>query len=156
MVLKTSCLGTKMKDYKVFQYVYNKTHEHEDLIEEKYVFVDSEDELPKYIINYFFSDFNFLYYPAKSYSVAIIYAYLIHKLFDEEFYTTLNDKNLFCGNDKFFIPYEDDKKIYDFVIQEIGLFDKSFCLNLNIEQVFKTVKFFEKEFGVAVIDNVLI
>ena len=145
-----------MKDYKVIQYVYNKTHEHEDLIEEKYVIVDTEVELTNYIIDYFFKDFEFLYYPAKSYSVAIIYSYLLHKIFDEEFYTTLNDENLFCGNDKFFIPYEYDKKTYDVAIQDIGLLNESFRLNMSIEQVFKTVKFFEKEFGVTVIDNVLI
>ncbi len=137
-----------MKDYKVFQYVYNKTHEHEDLIEEKYVLIDSDEEVTKYAIAYFYKALDHLYYPAKSYSVAIIYAYLINKYFHEDFYATLDDENLFCGNDKFFIPYQENKKLYDAVIGELGLFSDSFCLNMEIEQVLKTVRFFEKEFGV--------
>ena len=137
-----------MKDYKVIQYVYNKTHQHVDLIEEKYIFIEAEQELIEYAINYFVKDFDSLYYPAKSYSVAIIYSYLINKYFNEEFYSSLNDENLFCNNDKFFVPYHENKKIYDTIIEKIGLFSGSFCLNMKIEQVCKTVRFFEEEFGI--------
>lgn len=138
----------KMKDYKVVQYIYNKTQVHEDLIEDDFIYMDKEEDIIDYGAAYFSKDLTFLYYPAKSYSVAIIYSYLIHKTFNEDFYEVLNDVDLFCGNDKFYTPYTQSKKIYDAIIDKIGLFDNNFSLNMNLEQVYKTVGFFAEEFGV--------
>lgn len=143
--------GTRMKDYKAYQYIYNRTHEHEDFIEEDYVYADTDQEILKYGVAYFYEDLSRLYYPAKSYSVAIIYSYLISKNFHENFYEVLNDEDLFCGNDRFFTPYQERKPLYDYIIKSIALFDEDFVLNMNLEQISKTVGFFEKEFGISIL-----
>jgi hypothetical protein len=59
----------------------------------------------------------------------------------------LNDPDLFCGNDRFFVPYDSAKEIYKEIFEAIGLFRPEFKLNLEINQVRDTVKYFHAEFG---------
>ena len=58
-------------------------------------------------------------YPIKSYMVAIIYATLINKHYGDPFYETLNDPDLFLGEDSFFKTYDADKETYDSIIKAI-------------------------------------
>jgi hypothetical protein len=53
--------------------------------------------------------------------VAIVYATLIEKIYGEDFYDTLNDENLFLGNDNFFQPYLQDSDVYDKIIEQLAL-----------------------------------
>lgn len=99
-------------------------------------------------IAYFKSPRSELVFPAKSYAVAIIYAYLIQKHFNTEFYTSLDDHDLLGGNDKYFVRYSSSKKIYDEIIESVQVFGPDFCLNLQLEQIATTVYYFNLEFGI--------
>lgn len=55
-------------------------------------------------------------YPAKSRMVAIIYATMINQVYGDDFYATLDDPDLLYGQDDFFVPYSEDRKTYDAII----------------------------------------
>lgn len=96
------------------------------------------------VIN-FFNNGSYLIYPAKSYFVAIIYAKCLEKYFHQNFYEMLNDKDL-LPDDKFFITYQNDKVLYDNILDNIGEIWKYDSIN-------KTVDYFKKEFLVDGINN---
>ncbi|MEE2671828.1 MAG: hypothetical protein VYA54_08960 [Bdellovibrionota bacterium] len=136
-----------MKDYKVKQLIYKKTVcADDDLSEIDHTVLDmGEEELVKYACQYFVEDSKVIF-PAKSYAVAVIYAKLISKYFNEDFFDVLGDQDLFIGTDKFFRPYNEQKEVYnqivDFLIQhDLVNFEES-----NISQVLKTVDYFKAEF----------
>lgn len=58
-------------------------------------------------------------YPAKSYVVAICYANWLAEDFGEQFYEVLDDKELLFGNDPYFVPYLEDKEIYDTILSKL-------------------------------------
>lgn len=58
-------------------------------------------------------------YPAKSYAVAICYAKWLERDYGEDFYEVLNDKDLLFGNDPYFVPYLDDKIVYDAILEQL-------------------------------------
>jgi len=62
-------------------------------------------------------------YPAKSYVVAICYAKWLERDFDEDFYETLDDRDLLYGNDPYFVPYSEDEKTYDAILAELDFSD---------------------------------
>lgn len=135
-----------MKEHKVKQYIFNRTHKFEDNLENiPYSLVEGEDQIISCAVDYFSLPMPALIYPSKSYAVAIIYAHLLRKHFDDDFYESLNDKNLFCGNDKYFKPYQEVKGIYDQILDKIEYVNE-FHLNLEIDQIKKTVCYFEQEF----------
>ena len=107
-----------------------------------YEFNDSN--ILQQVIN-FFNNGSYLIYPAKSYFVAIIYAKCLEKYFHQNFYEMLNDKDL-LPDDKFFITYQNDKDLYDKILENIGEIWKYDSIN-------KTVDYFKKEFLVDGIDN---
>lgn len=127
--------------------VYNKLHPHEDYTHGEVVMVEDPDKIIELGIKYFSEDLEKLYYPAKSFSVAIIYAYLIQKHFGEDFYASLNDPDLLCGNDQYFLPYDSAPHVYNAIISALEINSSEFTLNVSIEQVSKTVNFFYAEFG---------
>ena len=80
-------------------------------------------------------------YPAKSFFVAIVYAQCFETYFKQDFLSMLNDPELLF-DDKFFVPYEEDKETYDLILSNI---DRSRILDLQSTQ--KTVKYFKQEFN---------
>lgn len=97
----------------------------------------SNKELVNQVIEFFKTE-SLLIYPAKSYFVAIVYAYCLNKYFNQDFYEILDDKDL-LPDDKYFIRYSENHIVYDKIIQSIG----------NIWQyksIEKTVKYFKQEF----------
>ena len=121
--------------------------DHDDLIENIGGSFRSltKEETVKEVCRYFYENMKPIF-PAKSYSVAIIYARLIEKYFQENFLDVLNDSELFLGTDKYFVPYLNSKDIYDEVLDFLSMN----CLNefeeSDILQVQKTVQYFYKEF----------
>ena len=100
-----------------------------------------------YMLNYndvehqiisFFKYGSELIYPAKSYFVAIIYAKCMEKYFGINFIEALNDKEL-LPDDKYFQPYDNDKELYDYVLNNVKNIWKYKSIN-------KTVDYFKKEF----------
>lgn len=95
------------------------------------------NNIDKQVID-FFENGSELIYPAKSFFVAIIYAKCLEKYFNINFYDSLNDMDL-LPDDKFFIPYYQDKPTYDKIIENIG--------NIwQYDSINKTVDYFRKEF----------
>ena len=96
----------------------------------------NDDELCDMIID-FFKNESLLIYPAKSYFVAIVYAWYLKKYFNEDFYKSLNDPDL-LPDDAYFVPYEKSKYVYDTVLKAIGNIEK-------YKSIDKTVSYFKQE-----------
>lgn len=106
------------KEWKQWQQVYNQLvqdhsdagHKHARRIEE---------EIVENALFYLKEKANYGIYPAKSYMVGIIYATMIHRVYKEDFYDVLDDPDLLCGQDDFFVPYSKDKENYDKIIARL-------------------------------------
>jgi len=110
-----------MQEWKIKQEVYhrlNKDHT-DDLNKVEIVFDDNQEVIIKNAILHFNEKVDEWLYPAKSYVVAICYAYWISRDFNEDFYDLLNDPMLLAGNDPHFKTYENSKEIYDRVLNNI-------------------------------------
>lgn len=136
-----------MKEWKIRQEIYNKLHtEFEDDIKGKPIVEEFEESsVISRALRYFTVEDENWYYPGKSYSVAIIYALLLEKHFNEEFYSALNDPDLLYGLDPYFKTYQESKNIYDEIISKIplGLLENVENHSWNMK---KTIEYFEKEF----------
>ena len=97
---------------------------------------------------YFTRELKTLNYPSKSYCVAIIYAHLIAFYFHESFWELLADEDLLNGNDDYFVPYNQNKEIYDEILVAIKFNELDFRLNLRLSQVEATFRYFTEEFSV--------
>jgi hypothetical protein len=107
--------------------------------------MDIDQILIDRIVKFFRSESE-LIYPAKSYFVAIIYAYLMTQYFNEDFYDILSNQNL-LPDDIYFIPYGTNPyttHIYDEVLKDIcpnGLDDI-----MTYSSIEKTKNYFLQEF----------
>lgn len=139
-------IGTKMKDFKARQKVYNLIEKPGDSIEELgYVEKNDVTDIIKYATCYLTSETQSLEFPGKSYAVAILYALLIEKYFAVPFFESLDDPDLFVGTDRYFVPYSQSKEIYDQILSRTGL---DLSMFENLPQVQKTIDYFLKEFSV--------
>lgn len=86
----------------------------------------------------FFRTESQLIYPAKSYFVALVYAYCIQVTANISYIKALDWDDLLI-DDRFFKPYSEAKHIYDAIIEQIG------C-PLNYKAAEKTVNYFGAEF----------
>lgn len=126
--------------YKSYQQMYHDIiTDHTDLLSDCAVVVSPE--IVKNALQYFDAAVFPLVYPAKSYAVAIIYATLIEKEYGINFYDTLNDPDLFLGQDEHFVTYDEDPKSYDAILE--GLKSKTAWLTTGWAP--KTVEYFELE-----------
>lgn len=89
----------------------------------------------------FFENGSDLVYPAKSYYVAIVYAYLLSKYFGEDFKTALDYDDLLNHDDRYFVRYSDDKQTYNLILRRV--FDNLVQRKYDIS---KTEQYFKKEF----------
>jgi hypothetical protein len=101
-----------MKDWKMYQQLYNSlVTDHSDGSEKHGTTM--ETEIIENALRFVTSAEEHTTYPAKSYMVAVIYAKLLEEVYGENFYEVLNDPELLNGQDRFFIPYEEDPETYD-------------------------------------------
>lgn len=108
-----------MKLYKMYQELYNRiVTDHTDRIDENVEILVS-DELVDNAITYFTKATFPLIYPAKSYGAAIVYATLIEKIYGYPLRETLNDPDLFQGQDPYFKPYSTDPETYESIIKRL-------------------------------------
>lgn len=75
-------------------------------------------------------------YPAKSYVVAICYAYWLGKDFKEPFFEALNDDELLFNNDPHFVPYWHDEETYDAILDKMN-FDQTKGMVPDIYEYYK-------------------
>lgn len=96
-------------------------------------------------LQYISENSSILYYPGKSYAVAVTYALLLHKEFQEDVLGVLDEKNLLFGNDPYFKRYSDSKEIYDQILAKFPLdcINEPANFSLNFQ---KTHQYFYMEF----------
>jgi hypothetical protein len=88
-----------------------------DRLENEIVVEDfSNESIIEKALEYPVSSATELYYPAKSYAVAIIFALLLKKEFGEDIYFSLSDPELLNGDDPYFKTYSESKDIYDKIL----------------------------------------
>lgn len=104
--------------YKPFQKLYDElVQEHTDdfsLME----YVEAEEKVDN-ALKYFESATFPLIYPAKSYAVAIIYAFKLKEIYGLDIHTVLDDADLFLGQDPYFVPYSEDPATYEAILQRL-------------------------------------
>jgi hypothetical protein len=106
-------------EHKQYQQLYQQlvTEHTDDFSKMEYVVA------PEIVQNalYYFKGQNFpLIYPAKSYAVAVIYAYLLFKEYGIPIRDSLSDKDLFLGQDEYFVPYHEDVASYEAILKELN------------------------------------
>jgi hypothetical protein len=110
------------RDWKLRQQIFHKIFSSEeigdDLKNEIIVEKWNHDEIVAHSIDYLFSDSEVLYYPAKSYAVAVTYAMLLQKEFGEDVIACLCDKELLYNNDPYFKTYDEQKDLYEEILQK--------------------------------------
>ncbi len=105
--------------YKCFQRLYNEmVKDHPDDFAKMEII--EEEELVENALKYFDAATFPLIYPAKSYAVAVIYAFKLHELYGVTIRETLDDPDLFLGQDPYFTPYSEDPTTYDAIIAKLG------------------------------------
>lgn len=134
-----------MKEWKLRQTIFHRTVVPSDRlgIDVRFDVVDMpKPHLKQCIIEYFTLPNPQIVYPAKSYAVAIIYARLLEKYFEEQFWTVLDDPELLFSNDPYFVPYSMDRDVYDAVV---GLIPQN-IESITYAQVQTTISYFHEEF----------
>lgn len=135
-------------EYKDYQQLYHLlVTEHPDAFVNMEIVV--EEELVHNALKYFDHATFPLIYPAKSYAVAIIYAYKIKEVYGVPVLTTLDDPDLFLGQDPYFVPYSADKETYASIIAHLQ--DRPNFLNEGWAP--QTVKYFYAECTAEGIDK---
>lgn len=138
-----------MKEYKLKQINFNLLGEFADTLNaDSHTTESSSEEIIENAISYLTTPMSHISYPSKSYAVALIYSYLIEKYFHEDFWISLNDENLFCGNDLHFSPYSKSPFIYNEILNRVGG-KVNILKNSELEQVQKTIGFFCEEFAIG-------
>jgi len=113
-----------MKDWKIKQELYHRLNrEHKDDLKDV-VIIKSPDVIDNAIKYFIEKDLGWVY-PAKSYAVAICYAWWLSLDFKEDFYDLLNDKDLLYGNDPYFRPYSASKDEYNAILDKVLPIDES-------------------------------
>ena len=103
-----------MEDWKVKQKIYHKLNrEHDDDLNN--VDIEISDDIVNNAVRYFREKNVGWIYPAKSYMVALCYAFWIMEDYDENFYNVLKDPEL-LPLDPYFVTYEEDSNTYNEII----------------------------------------
>lgn len=142
-VMDTKDYWSGMKEWKVASQVYHLLHKHhsDDLNRVNITWI--ENDIIDWAVKHFNEHVDEWIYPAKSYFVAICYAYWLSEDFDENFWELLNDEMLLADNDPHFVQYSLDIKTYDDIIKKI-----KFPIEMN-GMVPDVRKYYEDEFKLA-------
>lgn len=107
-----------IKPYGIYQQMYNSlVTEHSDDFALMEIVV--EEELVMNALKYFEAATFPIIYPAKSYAVALIYAYTLRDIYGLDIYETLRDPDLFLGQDEYYATYDQDPATYDAIISKL-------------------------------------
>lgn len=130
-----------MKEWKYRRLIYYCKGIYPDIDKSKIVY--EPDRITERAVEYFekYDDSGTLYYPAKSYAVAILYALLLEEYFGGSFESYLKDSEL-LDRDSYFVPYLKDKETYDSILSNIDI-NK---INYALPSIRITRDYFIKEF----------
>jgi hypothetical protein len=125
-----------MKDWKIKQELYHRLNVvHEDDLSK--VNIEKSDDIIDNAIRYFNERDVGWIYPAKSYAVAICYAWWLAQDFGEDFVELLDDKDLLYGNDPYFRPYSTQKEIYNAITDKVLPIDENKGMVPDIKKWYK-------------------
>ena len=132
-----------MQDWKVKQKIYHKLNrEHDDDLNN--VDIEISEDIVNNAIRYFREKDVGWIYPAKSYMVALCYAFWIMEDYDENFYDVLKDPEL-LPLDPYFVPYKEDSNTYNEIIGIVFANNKGI---LKMEGMVPDVrKYYDAELG---------
>ena len=132
-----------MQDWKVKQKIYHKLNrEHDDDLNN--VDIEISEDIVNNAIRYFKEKDVGWIYPAKSYMVALCYAFWIMEDYDENFYDVLKDPEL-LPLDPYFVPYKEDSNTYNEIIGIVFANNKGI---LKMEGMVPDVrKYYDAELG---------
>lgn len=132
-----------MQDWKVKQKIYHKLNrEHDDDLNN--VDIEISEDIVNNAIRYFREKDVGWIYPAKSYMVALCYAFWIMEDYDENFYDVLKDPEL-LPLDPYFVPYKEDSNTYNQIIGIVFANNKGI---LKMEGMVPDVrKYYDAELG---------
>lgn len=132
-----------MQEWRIKQKLYHKLNkEFEDDLTDVEIILSND--IVNDAIKYFRETDVGWIYPAKSYMVAICYAFWIMEDYNENFYTVLKDPEL-LPMDPYFVPYDEDKKTYDRIIEVVCNNNKG---HLKLEGMVPDVrKYYDAECG---------
>jgi hypothetical protein len=141
-----------MKEWKIRQEIYHRltsqTDRGDNFADMNVVFEWDDNSIVRRALEYPVLQNENLYYPGKSYAIAVIYAQLLAKHFKEDIVDLLNDPDLLFGNDPYFKTYCEAKEIYDRILKEfppLNLDETShFSQDMN-----KTLNYFKQEFMIG-------
>ena len=138
-----------MTDWKVRQQIYHQVFSSsgfdDDLENEVIEFDDDSNVIIQKALEYPVKQTATLYYPGKSYSIAIIYALLLKRHFGVDIYRSLKDPELLFGNDPYFVTYDQDEETYDAILKSFPVhYLEEPCLGCENFQL--THDYFLKEF----------
>jgi hypothetical protein len=109
-----------MQDWKINQKIYQSLAVKQDILGEHIsndiIRFDNSDLICS--IKKQFNDLDIIWLPAKSYCVALVFAYYLSKEYGDTIASYLNDDQLLL-DDMYFVPYFKNKKVYDALIAEI-------------------------------------
>lgn len=140
MVKVTASWKSRQKAF----YSTNKTFD-DSISNNEIILLDSDEEIINKAIEYFYKDQQALYYPSKSYCVALIYSQLLSLHFKVDATEALNDPDLLYNNDPYFKVYDESKHIYNSIIDNLP----RFFWESSTKSVRKTVQCFYEEFGLT-------
>ena len=135
-----------MKEWKLRSKIYHTlfTKYDDDLSKEVIVHQYDKQEIIDKAILYPTVQTKELYYPAKSYAVAITWALLLEKEFGEDIYESLNDKDLLYENDPYFVTYDNDSETYDSIIEKFPM-EVVYDITSGCKNFINTKNYFYKE-----------
>jgi hypothetical protein len=126
-----------ISEWKIRQEIYHRLNtEHSDDLNDKDIVIT--EDIVEDAVRYFFErDIGWIY-PSKSYMVGICYAKWLSEEFGGDPTDYLNDSELLYGNDPYFVTYNEDKKVYDSILKNIGgwNFDSSSGMCPDVKQYF--------------------
>jgi len=139
-----------MKEWIYRRMTYYSQGVESDIDNSEIVFEPIKDIVIARAIDYFilYDDSGKLYYPAKAYAVAIIYASLLSKTFEGSFYQYLKDKQL-LDRDDYYVPYCEDVKTYEAILSSIDIEN----IDYTLPNVAATKRYFQEEF---LLDNYIL
>lgn len=103
------------------------------------------DDIVNDALNYAIIHTDEMYYPGKSYMIAVQYAAWIQDHFGGELLELLDNPNL-LPDDPYFIPYSQSKIIYDKILSFVDKYGQDINIPENLPYLQKTYEYFLQEF----------
>jgi len=143
--------GMDQKEWKYRRgifYMGKEPDEFDDLLEETDLEVVERfepEDIVKDAVSYLTEHRDELYYPGKSYAVAVVYAVKIQEHFGDDMWEVLQDEDLLF-DDPYFEPYNiNTSDMYEAIVEQVEKIN-GFELDENLPYLERTIEYFEQEF----------